>query len=191
MLAYDIDTLDRRQSTTLLTIIERGSKIARNSVYDSNSCWSTFVYNINVFDCRLSDVIKVSLWLAPIIANVTAKPSSNVKELCNIMIIWAQTQQNLSSGFAMRSYKKKSAQLQRLTRKNRNFACCKFWYDYKQITKALVRLCGCAGSSARLLSQTTEDRVPRAEAHMVLIIWHTQLCIYQRKLITTLDGPSE
>ena len=59
----------------LLTIYERGSKIARNSAFDShlspvgrqmaiensvsNDCLSTFVDNINVFDCRLSFVILV------------------------------------------------------------------------------------------------------------------------------------
>ena len=61
---------DRRQSKTLWTIDERGSQIARNSVFDShlspvgrqtaiknsvfNDLRSTFVDSINVFDCRLS-----------------------------------------------------------------------------------------------------------------------------------------
>ena len=65
---------DRRQTKTLLTIDERGSKINRNSVFDchlssvgrqmameisvSNYLGSTFIDSINVFDCCLSDVNK-------------------------------------------------------------------------------------------------------------------------------------
>ena len=61
-----------RQSETLLTIDERGSEIATTSVFDcqwspverlmaieksaSNYFWSTFVDNIDVFDCHQSDV---------------------------------------------------------------------------------------------------------------------------------------
>ena len=60
---------DRRQSKTLLTIVEHGSKLVRNSVFHfhlspvgrqmaieisvSNYFLSTFVYNIDVYDCRL------------------------------------------------------------------------------------------------------------------------------------------
>ena len=63
------------QSKTLLTIDERGSKIATTSVSDcqlspvgrlmaienyvSNYFWSTFVDNIEVFDCRLSGMNSV------------------------------------------------------------------------------------------------------------------------------------
>ena len=59
-------------SKKLLTIDERGSKIARNRVFDChlspigrhmaiensvyNIFWSTFVYSINVFDCAVSSV---------------------------------------------------------------------------------------------------------------------------------------
>ena len=61
-----------RQSKTLLTIDERGSEIATASVFDcqwlpvgqlmaieksvSNYFWSTFVDNIDVFDCHQSGV---------------------------------------------------------------------------------------------------------------------------------------
>ena len=61
-----------RQSKTLSTIDERGSEIATTSVFNcqlspigrlmtiessvSNYFWSTFVDNIDVFDCRLSGV---------------------------------------------------------------------------------------------------------------------------------------
>ena len=61
-----------RQSNTLLTIDERGSKVATTSVFDcqcspvgrlmaiensvSNYFWSTFVDNIDVFDCHQSGV---------------------------------------------------------------------------------------------------------------------------------------
>ena len=61
-----------RQSKTLLTIDERGSEIATTSVFDcqwspvgrlmaieksvSKYCWSTFVDNIDVFDCHHSGV---------------------------------------------------------------------------------------------------------------------------------------
>ena len=74
-LAID-DTPDRRQSKTHLTIVERRSKTARNSVFDchlspvmrqmaienfvSNDFQSTFVDSINVFDCPLSGVGKDS-----------------------------------------------------------------------------------------------------------------------------------
>ena len=60
------------QSKTLLTIDERGSETVTTSVLDcqfvpvgrlmaienfaSNYFWSTFVDNIDVFDCRLSGV---------------------------------------------------------------------------------------------------------------------------------------
>ena len=63
---------DMRQSKTLLTIDERGSGIATTSVFDcqwspvgrlmaieksvSNYFWSTFVDNIDVFDCHQSGV---------------------------------------------------------------------------------------------------------------------------------------
>ena len=66
------NTPDRRQSKTLLTIDERGSKTARNSVFDchlspgrrqmaiensvSNDFRSVFVDSFNDFDCRLSGV---------------------------------------------------------------------------------------------------------------------------------------
>ena len=62
-------TMDKRQSKTLLTIDERGSKNAINRVFNcqsatngnrnsvSNDFRSTFVDSINVFDCRLSGVV--------------------------------------------------------------------------------------------------------------------------------------
>ena len=58
-------TSGRRQSKTLLTIDERGSKIDRNSFRATNGnlklCFyllrSTFVDSINVFDSRLPGVI--------------------------------------------------------------------------------------------------------------------------------------
>ena len=66
-------TPSRRQSKTLLTIDERGSKIAKNSVFDcylspirrqmtiknsvSSDFWSTYVDSINVYDCHLPGVI--------------------------------------------------------------------------------------------------------------------------------------
>ena len=69
-----VNTPDRWQSNTLLMIDERGSKIARNSVFDcqlspvgrqmaignsvSNDMCSTFVDSSNVFDCLLSGVVK-------------------------------------------------------------------------------------------------------------------------------------
>ena len=69
-------TPDRRQSRAVWAIDERGSKIARNSVFDwhlppggqqtaikksdSNDLWSTFVDSIYVFDCRLSGVVSLS-----------------------------------------------------------------------------------------------------------------------------------
>ena len=63
-----VSTPDSEQSKTLLTIDERGSKLARNSVliaknvacsmsdgnkknYDSNYFWSIIVDSIDVFDC--------------------------------------------------------------------------------------------------------------------------------------------
>ena len=63
-----VSTSDSEQSKTLLTIDERGSKLARNSVliakcrlfdearvviknYDSNYFWSIIVDSIDVFDC--------------------------------------------------------------------------------------------------------------------------------------------
>ena len=36
----------------------------------------------------------------------------------------------------------------------------------KQITKALIRLCGCAGWSAALLFETPKDRFSRDEAQL-------------------------
>ena len=71
-LVYLMMTPDMRQSKTLLTIDERGSKTARNSVFNchlspvgrqmaiensvSNDFLATFVDSINVFNCRLSGV---------------------------------------------------------------------------------------------------------------------------------------
>ena len=49
------NTPGRRQSKTLLTIDERGSKIDRNSVFD---CHLSPVASINDFDCRLPGVFK-------------------------------------------------------------------------------------------------------------------------------------
>ena len=70
-------TPGRRQSKTLSTIDERGSKIEWNSVFDSHlspmwrqmaientvsfDFWSTFLDSIGVFDCRLPGV---KLWVA-------------------------------------------------------------------------------------------------------------------------------
>ena len=70
-------TPDRRQSKTRLTIDDRGSKIARNGVFDchlspvgrqmtiensvSNDFASTFVDSINVFDCSLSSVDTITI----------------------------------------------------------------------------------------------------------------------------------
>ena len=70
-----LSTPDRRHSKTLLTIDERGSKIARNIVFDchlspvrrqmaiknsvSHYLWSAFVNSINVFDCRLPSVFSI------------------------------------------------------------------------------------------------------------------------------------
>ena len=84
-------TPEKRQSKTLLTIDERGSKIAWNSVFNchlsqvgliaivpsqqmaikisvSNDYWSTFVYSINVFDRHLPVCIYSSSVLDKIIS---------------------------------------------------------------------------------------------------------------------------
>ena len=69
-------TSDRRQLKRLLTIVERGSKIARNIVFHchlwplglqmaienfvSNDVLSMLVDNIYVFDCCLSDVLIIT-----------------------------------------------------------------------------------------------------------------------------------
>ena len=76
-------TPGRRQSKRLLSIIERGSKIGRNSVFDchlspvgrqmaiekfvSNDFLSMFVDSIDVFDCRLPGVF--TLLLFPFLPN--------------------------------------------------------------------------------------------------------------------------
>ena len=72
---HDVLTPDRRQSKKLLTIDERGSNTARNSVFDCHltpvgrqmtikNPISTFVDGINVFDCRQSGVVLAHLvWL--------------------------------------------------------------------------------------------------------------------------------
>ena len=68
------------QSKTLLTIDKRGSKIAKDSVFDchlspvgrqmaiknsvSNGFLSSFVDSINVFDCRLSGVSMLTFKLS-------------------------------------------------------------------------------------------------------------------------------
>ena len=68
LLKKKVSTSDSEQSITLLTIDERGSKLAKNSVliakcrlfdearmviknYDSNYFWSIIVDSIDVFDC--------------------------------------------------------------------------------------------------------------------------------------------
>ena len=67
-----VSTPDMRQSKTLFTVDECGSDIATTSVFDcqlspvgrlmpiensvSDYFWSTFVDNVDVFDCRLSGV---------------------------------------------------------------------------------------------------------------------------------------
>ena len=68
LLKKNVSTSDSEQSKTLLTIDERGSKLAKNSVliakcrlfdearmviknYDSNYFWSIIVDSIDVFDC--------------------------------------------------------------------------------------------------------------------------------------------
>ena len=73
-------TPGRRQSKTLLTIDGRGSKIARNSIFDchlspvgrqmaiknsiSNDFLSTFIDSIDVFDCRLL-AVRYKAWAVP------------------------------------------------------------------------------------------------------------------------------
>ena len=66
-----ISTPDRRQPKTLVPIDERGSKIARNSVFDchlspvgrqmtienSITIFDQRLYSCNIFDCLLSGVI--------------------------------------------------------------------------------------------------------------------------------------
>ena len=53
-LLVKVNTPDRRQSKTLITIYERGSKTTRNSVFH---CHLSPVDSINAFDCRLSGVV--------------------------------------------------------------------------------------------------------------------------------------
>ena len=71
---YYINTPDRWQSKTPLTIDERGSKISRNSIFHchlspigqkmamensvSNYFWSKFMDSIDIFHCHLSGVRK-------------------------------------------------------------------------------------------------------------------------------------
>ena len=73
ILSANVLTSGRRQSKTLSTIDERGSKIDRNNVFDchlspvrrqmaienfvSNDFLSTFNDSIGVFDCRLPGVV--------------------------------------------------------------------------------------------------------------------------------------
>ena len=85
-----ISTSDMRQLKTLIRIDKRGSKIARNSVFDchlspigrqmaiensvSNAFLSTVVGSIYVFDCRLPDVIRYLLFTK--IAQFVERPLS-------------------------------------------------------------------------------------------------------------------
>ena len=70
-----VSTPDRRQSKPFLTVSERRSKIARNSVFDchlspvgrqmaiKNSVSNFFIYvrrSINVYDCLISGVVSVN-----------------------------------------------------------------------------------------------------------------------------------
>ena len=86
--------------------------------------------------------------------------------------IWASTQENLSSRFGRRSYPNHAAQLQRLTRKLHFFlvASLDIILSNKRITKALIRLGGCAGWSAPLLFTNPEDRCSHIKSHMTLAV---------------------
>ena len=71
-------------------------------------------------------------------------------------------------------YQKQPAQLQRLARILK-VCFSMFGYDNsnKRITKALIRLRGCAGWSVPLLFANTEDRISRVDPHMIhSTIWY-------------------
>ena len=86
------------------------------------------------------------------------------------LIIRASTRLNLSSGFLTKRVSNQSPQLQRLVRKIEIslVASLDMVLSNERITKALIRLRGCAGWSAALLFANTEDRFSRVEAHKFL-----------------------
>ena len=68
------------------------------------------------------------------------------------MYIWASPRQNLSNGFPTKRVSNQSPQLQRLARKLISpVASLHMILSKMRITKALIRLCGCAGWSAPVL----------------------------------------
>ena len=73
----------------------------------------------------------------------------------NVQVIWASSQQNLSSGFPTKLETNQSPQLQRLARILKFEASLDIILSSKRITKALISLSGCAGWSAYLLLAKT------------------------------------
>ena len=84
---------------------------------------------------------------------------------------WASSRENLSSGLLTKGDSNQSPQLQRLARKIELFfvASLDMVLFKKRITKALIRLCGCTGWSAPLLSANLQRQVSRYEAHIIII----------------------
>ena len=70
-------------------------------------------------------------------------------------------------GVSDKQVSNQSPQLQRQAR-NCNFTCSKFTMilSKMRITKALIRLRGCAGWSTPVLFENPEDRFSRVEAHI-------------------------
>ena len=80
---------------------------------------------------------------------------------------WASSRENLSFGFPAKWDTNQPAQLQRQARKMKISLVASLDMErYKtRITKALIRLRGCAGWSAPVLFANTDNRFSRVEAH--------------------------
>ena len=89
--------------------------------------------------------------------------------------------QTLSSRFPTKRDSNQSPQLQRLAKRNEKslVASLDMILFIKRITKALIRLCGCAGWSVPLLFS---NRFSRVEAHIV-IPWFVLKILHSLKLV--------
>ena len=72
-------------------------------------------------------------------------------------------------GFPTRSHAKQPAQLQRLAKKLKLVASLDMILSIEKITKALIRLCRCAGWSVPMLLANPKDRFSYVMAHVCMI----------------------
>ena len=138
---------------------------------------SISTYTTTLFTLTTTSPLSEHLHIYKIISTITTFSEWNIcthNHSCSI-ITWAMSQENLFSGFPTRWDSNRPFQLQRLARvldiETRGIILSK-----QETTKALIRLCGCAGWSALFLFAYGTNRFSHDVAYIIHNYLSSNIC---------------